>query len=195
MLSQREKELFLRYGEGLTVPSRFLLLHKAFEHQVDSQPDALALEYCGVSLTYAELEAKVNALANRLLSYGLKPRQRVCLLVQRSVHMVVAVLAVLKCGCQYVPLDGGVVPQESVSHIIEDTAAAMVLCLQKFLPKLLEATSGDIKYLILDEESAANGERNDTRPSINLNPGDGAYLIYTSGKTIGRRIVSEADQV
>ncbi|KFY66362.1 hypothetical protein V496_02104 [Pseudogymnoascus sp. VKM F-4515 (FW-2607)] len=135
-LCPTDRDLFRRFGHGARVEPGFSLVHKAFEDVVDTQPSLVAAEHDGNTVTYQELENLSNALANRLIQNGLRPRQRVCLVLQRSIDMVVAILAVIKCGCQYVPLDGGVVPGNVMLHIFHDTQAQFVLCLEKFHNKV-----------------------------------------------------------
>jgi non-ribosomal peptide synthetase component F len=172
--------LFHQFGLGPVAPSPFTLIHKVFEHIVDRQPNVVAVEQEGRALTYSELERAANGLANRLISMGLEPRQRVCLVVQRSLPMVIAMLAVLKCGCQYVPLDGQVTAESALRHVIEDTATPLVLCLEKFYSKTQQLVGPGSRIVILD----ASLERPESqwRPEVDVSEYDGAYVIYTSGK-------------
>jgi len=174
-------ELLIRYGQGEAISPPFSLVHKAFEHRADVQPNSVAAEYSGISITYAELELKSNALANLLISNGLQPRQRVCLVVQRSIHMLVGILAVLKCGSQYVPLDGGVTPEHYISHLVKDTEASTILCLSAFVSKVLRCVSKDIPLVVLDGEDNWLANSPTSRPVVDIAPADGAYIIYTSG--------------
>ncbi|KAH8591072.1 nonribosomal peptide synthetase 12 [Bisporella sp. PMI_857] len=180
-LSLKDQEFFLKHGQGPSISPPFTLIHKAFESRADSQPHDLAIECCGASITYSQLDEEANALAARLISDGLQPRQRVCIVIQRSIHMIVAILAVLKCGCQYVPLDGGVVPEQSLSYIVSDTAVSTVICLKKFVHKLQHAISHQVSLLVVDEQPS--NEKSRARPNIDITPHDGAYIIYTSGTT------------
>lgn len=104
VLSPADRVLFNSFGRGPKIDIPFEYIHQAIEHFVDIQPDAIAAEHEGVTITYRQLETSANILANRLIKSGLQPRQRVCLVVQRSINMIVAILAVLKSGCQYIPL-------------------------------------------------------------------------------------------
>lgn len=187
-LCPADRDLFHRFGHGLRVEPRFSLVHKAFEDVVDTQPSLVAAEHDGNTVTYQELERLSNSLANSLLRSGLEPRQRVCLVLQRSIDMVVAILAVIKCGCQYVPLDGGVVPDNVMSHIFEDTQAQFVLCLEKFHHKVQKCAGSATTIVVLDAPRDEKGSSISTeRPAVSLDSSDGLYIIYTSGNS--RRIL------
>ncbi|OAF58720.1 hypothetical protein VC83_05144 [Pseudogymnoascus destructans] len=149
-LCPADRDLFHHFGHGLRVEPRFSLVHQAFEDVVDTRPSLVAAEHDGNTVTYHELERLSNVLANNLIQSGLEPRQRVCLVLQRSIDMVVAILAVIKCGCQYVPLDGGVVPDNVMSHIFEDTQAQFVLCLAKFHHKVQHCAGSTTTIVVLD---------------------------------------------
>ncbi|CAG8954990.1 hypothetical protein HYFRA_00008679 [Hymenoscyphus fraxineus] len=181
-LNFSDQIIFNQFGRGREEPAPFQLIHKAFESIVDQQPHVVAVEQEGNILTYSALENAANQLANRLISLGLQPRQRVCLVVQRSLPMIVAMLAVLKCGCQYVPLDGQVTAESALRHIIKDTGAPFILCLERFHDKVQSlADSTTSKVLVLD--SLPNQFTASPRPQIECNKSDGAYAIYTSGST------------
>jgi non-ribosomal peptide synthetase component F len=181
-LSPSDRILFDHFGRGPLEEPSFTYLHHAFEHFADHHPSAIAVHQDdGTSITYAELERRANILSNRLISDGLLPRQRVCLVIQRSIHMVVAILAILKANCQYIPLDGGVVPDETLGHILCDAQAPLIVCLQKFEHKVRKQINDSASVLILDGgEQFLHG--NEARPGSKIIiPSDGAYIIYTSG--------------
>lgn len=181
-LTFSDQILFNQFGRGREDPSPFSLIHKAFESIVDQHPNVIAVEQEGLVLTYHELEKAANGLANRLISMGLQPKQRVCLVVQRSLPMVIAMLAILKCGCQYVPLDGQVTAESALRHIIKDTGAPLILCLEKFHNKVRSlADPAATTILVLD--SSLEEPSVSYRPQVECSKFDGAYAIYTSGRT------------
>ncbi len=117
---------------------------------------------------------------------GLEPRQRVCLVVQRSLPMTVAILAILKAGCQYVPLDGQVTAETALCHIMKDTKAPFILCLEKFYSKIQRLAEPTTKIVVLDsflEEPAST-----MRPDLHVSQSDGAYAIYTSGEVFPEHV-------
>jgi len=178
-LSFSDQILFNQFGRGLDAPSPFQLIHRAFERIVDEQPNVVAVEQDGRNLTYHELEKAANGLANRLISMGLERRQRVCLVVQRSLPMVIGMLAILKVGCQYVPLDGQVTAESALRHIMRDTRAPFILCLEKFYDKVQQLAEPGTTIVALDASLEAPAEA--TRPDVQITKSDGAYCIYTSG--------------
>jgi len=180
ILSPEDRHLFNTFSRGIHLQPPFSLFHKALEDIVHRQPDELAVEYDGNTLTYRQLDREANILASKLIQDGLQPRQIVCLLVQRSIHMVVAILAVLKCGCQYAPLDGGVVPETLLGHIVVNTRTQFVLCLEKFYSKVQRCSNG-ASIVVLDSPLESTSTISAERPTVEVVPSDGAYVIYTSG--------------
>ena len=174
-----DQVLFHQFGLGAVVNSSSELIHIAFERIVDQQPDVIAVEHDGKKLTYAELDGAANGLANRLIVMGLEPRRPVCLVVQRSLPMVIGMLAVLKSGCQYVPLDGQVTIESALSHIMTDTGAPFVLCMEKFRQKIEPLVDTATKIVVLD--SSLDQYESKRRQKLDIDKSDGAYIIYTSG--------------
>lgn len=109
-LSPRDRALFIQYGSGETIACPFSCLHHAFEYYAARQPDAIAVEHLGGSISYSQLDRSANALAIRLRAQGVERGRRVCLLVQRSIAMVVGIMAILKAGAAYVPADASIIP-------------------------------------------------------------------------------------
>ncbi|KAG9232223.1 hypothetical protein BJ875DRAFT_497659 [Amylocarpus encephaloides] len=177
---ESERVLFSTFSQGVRIQSPFSLIHQAFEHKVDTQPDDVAVEHDNSLVTYSELEKTANRMANHLIQNGLRPSQKVCLVVQRSISMVVGMLAILKCGCQYVPLDGGVTPELLLSHIIENTGTSFVLCVDKYQAKAKKCSTTQ-SILILDRPEQL--DESTSRPTVDLLCSSGAYVIYTSGTT------------
>jgi non-ribosomal peptide synthetase component F len=179
-LSTIDRNLFNQFGRGSREEVPFPLIHQAFEHVADLHPTAVAVrQHDGRAITYAELERRSNTLSNQLIESGLRPRQRVCLMFQRSINMVVAILAVLKANCQYVPLDGGVIPDEALDHIFQDTQTPVVICQEKYELKVRAHARLSMDVVVIQDNWVAQG--NSSRPESVIESGDGAYIIYTSG--------------
>ncbi|PYQ65419.1 MAG: non-ribosomal peptide synthetase, partial [Acidobacteria bacterium] len=136
-------------------------LHRRFEAQVDRAPGAVALSIEGERLTYAGLDARANRIARHLQARGVRPGDRVALLLERSAEMVAAILGVLKAGAAYVPIDPNY-PAERIAFLREDSGAALLL------------TAGDLE---------AAGHQSSERLEIPLDADLPAYVIYTSGST------------
>ena len=157
-------------------------IHELFEAQVKQRQSAIAVVCGGESLTYGELNARANRLAHHLRRRGVRPDDRVAICVERSVAMVVALLAVLKAGGGYVPLDPSY-PAERLGYMLADSAPVAVLsdaagrgALAGYAWDLPMIDIGD--DALWADEPASNPER-----AVGLTPRHLAYVIYTSGST------------
>ncbi|WP_445234434.1 AMP-binding protein, partial [Duganella rhizosphaerae] len=102
------------------------LLHQAFEAQAATQPDAIALVCEGHSLSYGQLNRRANQLAHHLLARGVRPDDRVAVCLERGLDLVAALLAILKAGAAYVPVDPAY-PADRIAHMLADSAPVAVL--------------------------------------------------------------------
>ncbi|MBI5722126.1 MAG: amino acid adenylation domain-containing protein [Burkholderiales bacterium] len=157
-------------------------VHGLFEAQARRTPLAEALHFAGRSVTYAELDARATRLALYLRSLGVPPRALVGVWLERSLDMVVALLAVLKAGAAYVPLDPAF-PRDRIDFMMSDASLAAVLTTGALADTL---QAGATTVVALDRDAA----RIDAQPADALEaPRDGAadrtlaYVIYTSGST------------
>ena len=177
----KEPRLALRHADGPTLPAVFTLVHQAFEYFAETQPTLLAAIHGDRSIMYGELDGRANQLANLLTISGLRPRQRVCLVVKRSIPMLVGILAVLKAGCQYVPCDGGVVTGDMLTHIFRDTKAQFIMCSQEYEGKVRNSAVPGQNVLALESQLDTISSLGLNRAFTDVVPTDGAYVIYTSG--------------
>ncbi|PSN65395.1 acetyl-CoA synthetase-like protein [Corynespora cassiicola Philippines] len=180
-LSAEDQVAVSRFGRGPSVPVPHGTAHGAFEHIVDTHPSAIAARFRDESIAYSDLDASANRLANHLIELGLQPQQRVCLVVSRSIDMLVGIFAILKAGCQYVPVDGGVASDQALQHILGNTGAQFAVCLPKFEEKVRRLADKDISIVRLGSEAQAMCSQQ--RPRVPVSPKDGVYAIYTSGST------------
>ncbi len=166
--------LFARPAAG-----RAPVLHRFFEHSCDEAPDTVAVECAGGRIGYAELDRFANRLAHRLIAGGVRPGDRVGILLKRSVETYASVLAVLKAGAAFVPIDP-IHPADRVAFIAADAGLRLVL------------TSGDLAapvraagcpLLDLDEPAAVLAGMPGSRPRIDVDGAALAYVIYTSGSS------------
>lgn len=155
-------------------------IHGAFERIVDEYPSVVAAVHGDRKITYHQLDLAANRLAHHLINSGLRPKQRVCLVVQRSLEMLIGLLAILKAGCQYVPIDGGVASDQALQHMFEDTEARFILCLQKYWDKVRQFARKETIVLELGMDTGAF--YSPLRPSIRVSSDDGVYAMYTSGR-------------
>ncbi|WP_265569239.1 non-ribosomal peptide synthetase, partial [Streptomyces hygroscopicus] len=154
-------------------------LHALFDAQAARTPDAIAVSYQDTQLTYAELDTRANHLARHLITQGAGPEQRVALLLPRSTELITAMLAVLKAGSAYVPLDPEY-PVERLRHVAADSGAQLVLTRHGVIAD--ELFDERVRPLFLDEPwSADDVEGGGADPEVR--PGNLAYVIYTSGST------------
>ncbi|MCP3144849.1 non-ribosomal peptide synthetase, partial [Pyxidicoccus xibeiensis] len=154
-------------------------VHHLMEAQAARTPDAVALVYEEQALTYRELDARANQLAWHLRALGVGPETRVGVCLERSVELVVSLLAVLKAGGAYVPFDPGY-PRERLAAMLED-AAPRVLLTQESLRERLPPN--DVPAVILDAEAARLAALPATPPPSGVGPEHLAYVIFTSGST------------
>jgi non-ribosomal peptide synthetase component F len=179
-LPHEDQVALSQFGQGPCRTSHHLRVHEAFESRVDANPDVIAAVFDHATLTYQQLDTAANRLSNHLLASGLQPKERVCLVVSRSLEMLVGIFAILKAGCQYVPIDGGVASDKQLAHIFNDTATRHILCLPQFQNRVEQFAKAHphVTVLALD----AHFEQSHERPPVRCNPTHGCYAIYTSGK-------------
>ncbi|MGE7202903.1 lichenysin non-ribosomal peptide synthetase LicA [Bacillus haynesii] len=154
-------------------------VHGLFEAQVLRTPDRGAAVYNGVEWTYKELNARANRLARLLIEKGAGPEQRIGIMVRPSLEMAAGVLAILKAGAAYVPIDPGY-PAERIGYVLRDSGAELLLTQTNLA--VPGEFSGETLLLdsILSEEITKDDEVN---PQAGTQPNNLAYLIYTSGTT------------
>jgi amino acid adenylation domain-containing protein/thioester reductase-like protein len=150
-------------------------LHQLFELQAGRSPTAIAAIFDTQHLTYQDLNARANQLANYLRSLGVNSGMLVGICVERSLEMVVGLLAILKAGGAYVPLDPNY-PPERLSFMLEHSQATVLLAQQHLLAKLPKLP---VQVVCLDTEWGAVADGS----TPNYAPDNLAYVIYTSGST------------
>jgi amino acid adenylation domain-containing protein len=159
-------------------------VHQLIEQQVELTPNAIALVFEDEQLTYTELNQRANQLAHYLIAQDIKVEDKVGIAVERSVNMVVSLLAVLKVGAAYVPLDPDY-PQERLAYIMQDSSIKVLLRESRKLSQservnnLPEFSTG----VTLCIDQLALGNEKNTNPHVSLHSDNLAYLIYTSGST------------
>jgi amino acid adenylation domain-containing protein len=179
LLSATEKQqLLVEWNDTARPFPQESCIHHLFEEQVERTPDAPALSYEGEQVSYAELNARANRLAHYLRAQGVGPEVRVGIYLERSIEMLVAVLAVLKAGGAYVPLDPGH-PPERISFMVQDAGLRVVLRgPRQELPPDYEG-----QEISLDQERERIGGERVTNVVSGAGAENLAYVIYTSGST------------
>ncbi|SES78516.1 HxxPF-repeated domain-containing protein, partial [Nitrosospira multiformis] len=153
-------------------------VHKLIERQAEERSGAVALVFGDVELSYGELNRRANRLAHRLIRLGVGPEVKVGIAVERSIDMVVGLLAILKAGGAYVPLDPEY-PQERLAYMAEDSAIGLLLTQSRIRSRIPH--SGQHPVLELDRLDLE--EESDSNPQAALHRHNLAYVIYTSGST------------
>src|SRR4029077_9062696 len=158
--------------------SRDVRLHELIEAQVERTPDATAVVFEDERLTYRELNRRANRLAHRLRELGVGPEVIVAVFAERSVEMVIGLVATLKAGGAYLPLDP-TYPPDRLAFIVSDARPAVVLVQRRSAAKLPRHAA---KVVFLENDFAAESDDNPVNSTRLENL---AYVIYTSG-SMGR---------
>ncbi|QBG95887.1 amino acid adenylation domain-containing protein [Xanthomonas oryzae] len=178
VLPQAERQRLLGFNLQHRGPERMDTVHGLFERQVAATPEAVALECDGQRLHYSELNARANQLAHRLLQLGVGPDERVAICVQRSAQLIIGLLAILKAGAAYVPLDP-TYPAERLAYLLHDSAPRAVLVHAPTGHAL-----GDVALPVIDIDDAAVTDLPCSNPHVpGLTAAHLAYVIYTSGSS------------
>jgi len=154
-------------------------VHALFEAQVERTPGAVALSGRGWTMTYGELNEQANRLAHHLRSLGVGMETVVGLMLPRSREAMVGMLAILKSGGAYLPLDPSY-PAERLSFLVTDSGAQLVLSLKGGLPEDLHLPA---PFLLLDEAVEQLARSSSENPPPVATDSSLAYMIYTSGST------------
>jgi amino acid adenylation domain-containing protein len=178
ILSDRQRhQLLVEFNNTQTPVSKFCL-HERFESQVDRVPNNIAVIFEDQQLSYAELNTRADKLAHDLQILGVKPEVRVGIYLERSCDLIIAILAVLKAGGAYLPLDPAF-PRERLAFMIEDAQVSVLLTQTSLLKLIPEVTA---QVICLDDRNPSSVSHTTSLlhspSSSNL-----AYIIYTSGST------------
>ncbi|MFF9783316.1 amino acid adenylation domain-containing protein [Streptomyces nigrescens] len=186
LLAPGERHRLLVEWNGDAAEAAPASLPQLFEAQVARTPDAVAVVYEGVSLTYGELNARANRLARLLVAHGAGPERFVALALPRTADLVVALLAVVKSGAAYVPVDPSY-PADRTSYMLADAGPELLVSTAEAAAGLPESRP---RTLLLDDPGVVRalaeydtGDLSDEGRGGPLSPSNAAYVIYTSGST------------
>ncbi len=154
-------------------------VHQRFEHQVEHNPDAVAVVFEDKYLTYWELNTRANQLAYYLQAMGVGPDVLVGICAERSFDLIVGLLGILKAGGAYIPLDPNY-PSERLEYMLADSQVAVLLT-QKHLVERLPKHKATV--ICLDMPWYQIARRNPENPVSGVKPSNLSYVIYTSGST------------
>lgn len=180
ILSDIEREqLLFQFNNTETNYSKIQCIHQLFEKQVQSTPDNVAVVFENQKLTYAQLNASANQLGRYLQDLGVGTEVPVAICLERSLEIIICLLAILKAGGAYIPLDPQL-PQERQSLILEDTQAAVVLTNAElagnFSQHKARVVSLDADWDVITQQSHEN-------LVSEVSPENLIYILYTSGST------------
>ncbi|HEX4704725.1 MAG TPA: amino acid adenylation domain-containing protein [Pseudonocardiaceae bacterium] len=177
LLSDTELDQVLREWQGEVREYRRAPVHTMIAEQVARTPDAQAVVFDGMSLTYAELDHRAAVLTHTLIAHGVAPDDVVGVAVERSLHVPTALLGVLKAGAAFVPIET-THPKDRIATILSDAGARIVLTTSDLLDRL--PANDDWRVVLLDE--LEYGGQPEPLPELaTLN--SAAYILYTSGST------------
>ena len=166
-------------GERTEYP-RDASLVSLFEQMAEQFPGRTAICFGRREISYSELNLRANRLANRLLRLGARPELLIGICAERSLEMIVGILAILKTGSAYVPFDAAY-PRERIDFMIADTSVPIMLTQRKFA-HVVDVRSG-MQSIWLDDVEPGADIRDEQNPQDSSNGSSLAYVMYTSGST------------
>lgn len=180
------------FTNGPSLPPRFSTVTAALLHFIHTIPNEVAaIDHTERprprQISYAELGCRSRRLAHCLRRAGVGHGDTVPLVVRRGIDMVVGITAILLCGGQYVPIDGGVAPRGTLQRVIEQSTAKAIVCLRSTLHRLDELELGGAQAIVVDDEEVTGGLATDDSGGTEMVLGEsptaesGCYIIYTSG--------------
>ncbi|MFL6336447.1 MAG: amino acid adenylation domain-containing protein, partial [Pyrinomonadaceae bacterium] len=178
--AEEEQQLLYGWNETAADFPEDLCVHELFERRAARTPDGTALIYEGGRLTFGELNRRANQLAHHLRSLGVGPDAAVGVYMERSPEMVVGLLAVLKAGGAYLPLETEY-PPERLAYMIADAGARVLLTQGRLAERLLRPSGCHI--VRVDDDWASVAGQSDLDPATVVTPENSIYTIYTSGST------------
>ncbi|MEO1624175.1 MAG: amino acid adenylation domain-containing protein [Bacteroidota bacterium] len=177
LVSEEEKQqLLFAFNDTHTDYPKDKTVLDLLDEQAAAHPDAIALVFEGESISYADLDVRSSQLANHLREQGVEEKTLVPICVGRSLEMVIGILAILKAGAAYIPLDPAY-PVQRLSFMMEDSAANFLLTTKAIAP-IFDNNSVEHVLYVDQEISGSN-----LRPQIEMEGEQTAYVIYTSGTT------------
>lgn len=180
---KKESEIIYRWNENDKLYAKCKSINEIFEQQVRKTPNQIAVSFNEINITYKDLNIKANQLAHFLIKEcGIKPDTFVPIVLKRSEHSLISLLALLKIGGIYVPIDPGE-HKERIRYILKDINAQIIITSEIILKELSQIS--DSNFVIVDGDSYQQMFKiqSEINPKISITENNLAYLIYTSGTT------------
>ncbi|HET9917756.1 MAG TPA: amino acid adenylation domain-containing protein, partial [Candidatus Binatia bacterium] len=185
LLTEAEKhQLLVEWNDTKTDYPKDKFIHQLFEEQAERTPEAVAVVFEDQQVTYRELNHRSNQLAHYLVKLGVGPEVLVAICLERSIDMVVGLLAILKAGGAYVPLDPDF-PKERLDFMLQDAQVRLLLTQEKLLSRIDHRTA-----VCLDSDWSKIATQSTDNPQSNFFTDNLAYVIYTSGSTGWPKVVA-----
>ncbi|ADL52332.1 non-ribosomal peptide synthetase [Clostridium cellulovorans] len=177
-LSNDAYELIRTFNSTEVPVANERLVYEYFEENAKKYPDKVALFFKGESLSYKEVNEAANQLANKLVADGVKPDDIVGIMLERSFEMIISILAILKAGAAYLPIDPRH-PKDRIEYYIQNSKVQIVLTSEQYIQ---DEKIQEVKYILWEKanEWVGNSKDNLVRRAQTNNL---AYIIYTSGST------------
>ncbi len=179
LLSAQEQQQMLVEWNQTTVEIPPVCVQQLIEAQAAAHPENIAVVWQAQKISYQELNERANQLAHYLREQNVCAENIVGICLERSIEMIVAVLAVLKSGGAYLPLDPNY-PSERLTHMLEDAQVKVLLTHEALLPALPTATT---QTIYVNREAEIIAQHSCENPTTEIQPNNLAYVIYTSGST------------
>jgi amino acid adenylation domain-containing protein len=181
MTETERHQLLIEWNNTQTNYPSHLCIHQLFEQQAAQTPHAIAVTFKEAQLTYQELNEQANQLAHLLVELGVETETFVAICVERSLEMIIGLLAILKAGGTYIPLDPAY-PAERLAFMLEDTQAPVLLTQKQFAEQFASSTA-HIVYLDAQSDTLKQQSQLNLQSTLSPTPDHLAYVMYTSGST------------
>ncbi|HEX7331307.1 MAG TPA: amino acid adenylation domain-containing protein [Pyrinomonadaceae bacterium] len=179
IVSEEERHQLLVSWNDTRVERASSTVQRLFEEHAAHTPDAIALIFENVRLSYAEVNRHANQLAHRLRALGVTKEVPVAICLERSPELVIGMLAIMKAGGAYLPLDPAY-PMERLNYIVRESGVTIALSNTRFAERL---PGHEIQVISLDIEAITIAFESEENPGVEVAEDNLAYMIYTSGST------------
>lgn len=175
---ESQKQNDFNADQALPGTEGFLPVHRLIEHSVSRFKDKYAIVFRDTAVTYGSLNKRANKMARQLIDLGLAKGDIVSIVLDRSVEMIVSILAVLKAGGAYLPVDNEY-PDKRIAFMLNDSGSKFHIC-HIWDNSLIESAS---KSIVFETLELSSDPYSDSDLDVNVSSSDPAYIIYTSGST------------